>query len=80
MAQAGNDPDSAFDLYQFEDRIEELLSTLIRLRSENQALRAERDDQQRRNADLKQRLEVIVERLRRLEQPALTPAANVAVQ
>lgn len=79
MAQALEESGTEFDVYQFEDRVEELLHTLHRLRAEIQALRTERDDQQRRNADLKQRLELIVERLRRLEQPQLA-AAGAGVQ
>lgn len=57
-----------FDIYQFEDRIQELLLALRRLRSENQALLSERSEQQRRNGELKQRLESIIERLRRFEE------------
>lgn len=57
-----------FDLYQFEDRIEELLLTLRRLRVENRTLRGEWEEQLRLNAELKQRLESIVERIRRIEQ------------
>lgn len=56
-----------FDLYQFEDRIEELLAALQRLRSENQALRTERSEQLHCNETLKLRLEQIIERLRRFE-------------
>lgn len=63
---ARNAPD--FDLYQFEDRIEELLLTVRRLRVENRTLRGEWEEQLRLNAELKQRLESIVERIRRIEQ------------
>ncbi len=73
-----------FDLYQFEDRIEELLLTLRRLRVENRTLRNEWEEQLRLNAELKQRLETIIERIKRIEQIEAKNAqgapAEVAVQ
>lgn len=63
---ARHSPD--FDLYQFEDRIEELMLTLRRLRVENRTLRNEWEEQLRLNAELKHRLESIVERIKRIEQ------------
>lgn len=63
---ARHSPD--FDLYQFEDRIEELMLTLRRLRVENRTLRGEWEEQLRLNAELKHRLESIVERIKRIEQ------------
>ena len=70
-----------FDLYQFEDRIEELLLTLRRLRVENRTLRGEWEEQLRLNAELRQRLESIVERIRRIEQAEAknAPLASAAV-
>ena len=58
---------SDFDLYQFEDRIEELLAILKRLRVENRTLRSEVEAHIHRNAELKDRIQSIVERVRALE-------------
>lgn len=56
-----------FDLYQFEDRVEELLVTLKRLQVENRTLRSEVEAHIHRNAELKQRIQSVVERIRSLE-------------
>ena len=56
-----------FDLYQFEDRVEELLATLKRLQVENRTLRSEVEAHIHRNAELKQRIKSVVERIRSLD-------------
>ncbi len=63
-----------FDLYQFEDRIDELLVSLKRLQVENRTLRSEVEAHIHRNAELKQRISSVVERIRTLED---TPAKAV---
>lgn len=57
-----------FDLYQFEDRIDELLIALKRLQVENRTLRSEVEAHIHRNAELKQRISSVVERIRTLEE------------
>ncbi|GEM_PF-2773388 len=56
-----------FDLYQFEDRIDELLVTVKRLQVENRTLRSEVEAHIHRNAELKERIQSVVERIRALE-------------
>lgn len=59
-----------FDIYQFEDRIEELLITVRKLRAANENLTRELESVTRRNAELKRRLSAVVERIRALEDEA----------
>lgn len=67
-----------FDLYQFEDRIEELLVSLKRLQVENRTLRSEVEAHIHRNAELKERVQSVVERIKSLEDapPALAEASE----
>lgn len=59
-----------FDVYEFEDRIEELLAAYGRQRSANAALVREIKTLTRNNAELKERLDAVVERIRALEEEA----------
>ncbi|MES1943227.1 hypothetical protein PC39_03872 [Salinisphaera sp. PC39] len=59
-----------FDIYQFEDRIEELLVTVRKLRAANENLTREFESLTRRNAEMKHRLSAVVERIRALEDEA----------
>lgn len=57
-----------FDLYQFEDRVDDLLGVLKRLQVENRTLRSEVEAYIHRNAELKDRIQSVVERIRTLEE------------
>lgn len=59
-----------FDIYQFEDRVEELLGTVQRLRAANAALSRDYEALARRNEEIKQRLSAVIERIRALEDEA----------
>lgn len=59
-----------FDIYQFEDRIEELLTGYHKLREAHDALTREFETLANRNAELKRRLNALIERIRALEEEA----------
>lgn len=59
-----------FDLQQFENRVTDLINAYQRLAGENRQLRKECDSLSRHNAEVKQRLQALVERLRALESEA----------
>lgn len=50
-----------------EQRIEKLLDSHAALREDNRTLRIEREELQMRNAELRRRLQAVVERIKRLE-------------
>lgn len=59
-----------FDIHQFEDRVTDLIAAYERVMAENRTLRQERDAMARRNAEARQRLQALIERLRALESEA----------
>lgn len=59
-----------FDIQQFENRVTDLINTCQRLAGDNRQLRKEYDALSQHNAEVKQRLQALVERLRALENEA----------
>lgn len=59
-----------FDIQQFESRVTELIDTCQRLADDNRQLREDCESLSRHNAEIKQRLQGLVERLRALENEA----------
>lgn len=59
-----------FDIHQFEDRVADLIAAHQRLAAENRQLRQDYESLSRHNAEVKQRLQALVERLRALENEA----------
>lgn len=59
-----------FDVYQFEDRVADLIAAHRRLAAENKALRQDYETLARRHAEARQRLQALLERLRALEEEA----------
>lgn len=60
-----------FDIYQFEDRIEDLLVAYRKQRTVNEALVRELKALTKNNAELKKRLAAVIDRIRALEDEAL---------
>lgn len=65
-----------FDIYQFEDRVDDLLNAYRRLRLENDTLRHEFEALARRNTEGRRRVQALVDRLRALEMEAETQPAE----
>lgn len=61
---------SDFDVYEFEDRIEELLLAYGKQRTANEALVREIKALTQNNAELKKRLAAVIDRIRALEEEA----------
>lgn len=59
-----------FDIYQFEDRVEELLLAYRKLQASNEALTRDLEAATRKNAEMKRRLAAVIERIRALEDEA----------
>lgn len=59
-----------FDIYQFEDRVEELVIGYRKLQVANDTLTREFEALTRRHAETKRRLASVVERIRALEDEA----------
>lgn len=59
-----------FDIHQFEDRIEDLLAAYRKQRSANETLVRELKSLTQKNAELKERLTAVIERIRALEEEA----------
>lgn len=59
-----------FDIDRFEQRVDGLLTAYRQLQSEHKALVAEYQAQNRRNAQLRERLNGVIERIRALEAEA----------
>jgi FtsZ-binding cell division protein ZapB len=57
-----------FDIYQFEDRVADLLIGHRKLRVANETVTRDFEALARRNAELKQRLTAVIERIRALEE------------
>lgn len=71
---AGSEPESHLDIKKLEDRVDELISTVERLRSENKTLRqsqthlvTERDKLIAKTEQARQRVESMIERLRAMD-------------
>lgn len=59
-----------FDIYQFEDRIEDLLVAYRKQRTANETLVRELKSLTQKNAEMKERLTAVIERIRALEEEA----------
>lgn len=59
-----------FNIHQFEDRVADLIAAHQRLAAENRQLQQDYEALSRHNAETKQRLQALVERLRALETEA----------
>lgn len=59
-----------FDIYQFEDRVADLLIGYRKLRAANETLARDFEALTHRNAELKRRLTAVIERIRALEEEA----------
>lgn len=58
---------SQFDLATFEAQVQELIVAHQRLRAEYEALKAVHESELRRNRDIRDRLNGVIERIRALE-------------
>lgn len=59
-----------FDIERFEQRVDSLLAAYRQLLSEHQALQTEHAAQSQRNAQLRERMNGVIERIRALEAEA----------
>lgn len=64
-----------FDIYQFEDRIEDLLAAYRKQRTANETLVRELKALTKNNAELKKRLAAVIDRIHALEDEAETQNA-----
>lgn len=62
-----------FDLADFEHQVDKLLSDYQRLQADYRSLKSAHDAEQRRNIEIRERLNAVIERIRALE----TEANNV---
>lgn len=61
---------SQFEIAEFEKRVDTLLSAYQLLLEDYRALKEAHDDQQRRNQEMRERLNGVIERIRALEAEA----------
>lgn len=64
-----------FDIYQLEDRIEELLDAYHRVQREKQALADEKAELAELHGQMRQRIQAVVKRIKSLEKTAEGRAA-----